>query len=71
MGKRAKRPHTYLFTVHLWLEELGNEQSEWRGKVKNIATDEERYFREWAVLGQLMQAMLPPVESTSTPKPTS
>ena len=63
MDKPAKPPHTYLFTVRLWLEDLGDGQTEWRGKVKNVATGDERYFREWAAVGSLMQTMLPDMET--------
>ncbi len=59
MDNLSKQSHTHLFTIQLWLEELGDGQSEWRGKLKNVANGEERYFRQWSVLGRLVQAMLP------------
>jgi len=54
-----KPSQTHLFTVQLWLEELGNGQTEWRGQVKNVANGDEHYFREWSAVGELIQAMLP------------
>jgi hypothetical protein len=54
-----KPPHSHLFTVNVWLEELGDGRSEWRGKVKNIENGEEHYFRNWRGLARLMQTMLP------------
>ena len=67
MQKPAKPSHTYLFTVQLWLEDLGDGQTEWRGKVKNVINGQERYFRTWLALGRLIRAMLPQVEPKSVP----
>ena len=66
MDKPSKQPHAYLFTVRLWPEELGDGQTEWRGQVKNVATGDERYFREWSALERLMQAMLPDIGTKAT-----
>lgn len=40
---------SYLFTVRLWFEDLGNGRMEWRGKVLYTPTGEACYFREWPV----------------------
>ena len=32
MDKTEHQPHTHLFTVRMWLEELGDGKTEWRGK---------------------------------------
>lgn len=45
-----KRHRSYLFTVRMWLEDLGNSQTEWRGKASYIPTGEFCYFREWSML---------------------
>ena len=50
---------THLFTVRLWLEDLGEGQTEWRGEVRYVVSDERRYFRDWPTLIALLQAMLP------------
>ena len=44
------QPRSHLFTVRLWVEELGNGKSEWRGKVQYVTSGEVRYFREWTTL---------------------
>lgn len=59
MEKPSKQSQAHLFTVQLWLEELGNGQAEWRGQVKNVANGDECYFREWSAVGGLIRAMLP------------
>jgi hypothetical protein len=50
---------THLFTVRVWLEELGAGQMEWRGEVQYVVSGEVRYFRDWPTLIALVQAMLP------------
>ena len=50
--------HSHLFTVRLWLEELGNGQVEWRGQVQCVISGETRYFRDWPALADHLQAML-------------
>jgi len=57
MQKPAQPPYSHLFTVRLWLEELGEGQQEWRGKLKNVANGDERYFRDWAAAGELLCLM--------------
>ncbi len=50
---------TYLFTVRVWLEDLGEGQAEWRGEVHEVLSGERRYFRDWPTLVAFLQAMLP------------
>ena len=59
MRRPAKEQHSHLFTLRLWLEELGDGAAEWRGEVKHIDSGEEHYFREWAAIGELVRGMLP------------
>jgi hypothetical protein len=42
--------HMHLFTVRVWLEELGAGQLEWRGEVHEVLSGERRYFRDWQTL---------------------
>jgi hypothetical protein len=51
-------PRSHLFTVRVWEEVIGTEQTEWRGKVQLFTTRETRYFREWAALVPLLLTML-------------
>jgi hypothetical protein len=38
---------------------LGDGQAEWRGQVRHLISGETRYFREWGVLVEFLQVMLP------------
>jgi hypothetical protein len=49
--------------VRVWLEELGDGKTEWRGKVQCVASGEARYFRDWQVLIAGVQEMLPRIHS--------
>jgi hypothetical protein len=53
-----QRPRSHLFTVHVWKEEIGTDQAEWRGKVQLLTSGEVRYFREWRALAPLLLTML-------------
>lgn len=44
-----KRTQSQLFTIRLWVEELGNGQEEIRMQVKHIRSGETRYFRMWSL----------------------
>ncbi len=50
-------PH--LFMVRVWMEELGNGQTEWRGKVQCVASGDVKYFRDWQTLVTHLEGMLP------------
>jgi hypothetical protein len=39
-----------LFTIRFWLEDLGRNQADWRGKVQHVNSGEARYFRRWSAL---------------------
>lgn len=53
--QEAERSH--LFLVRIWLEELGQDEQEWRGRAQNIATGEALYFRGWTGLVTVLQEM--------------
>lgn len=46
-SRSIHRPH--YFVLRLWLAEVGDGTTEWRGVIENAAR-EKRYFREWQVL---------------------
>ncbi len=58
MPKQSRSPPVTLFTLRFWREEIAQGQSEWRGEVKNLASSEIRYFREWSDLTHLIEQML-------------
>ncbi len=58
MEKPYQSYHSHLFTIRLWHEEVGSEQSEWRGKVQSVSTGEAHYFREWdALIAHILQML--------------
>jgi hypothetical protein len=54
-----------LFTVRVWLEEVAQEHTEWRGQLLHVNSGEVRYFRDWQTLIVRLLAMLPDVPPTS------
>ncbi len=58
MEMKRQQPFSHLFTVRLWREELGNGQTEVRGKVQHVSSGEARYFRDWPTLIAFLLAML-------------
>lgn len=54
----ARHPRSHLFMVRLWLEDLGEGKTEWRGQVKHVTSGEVRYFRDWPILTTILQEML-------------
>ena len=49
---------SHLFTIRMWLEDLGNGQKDWRGKVQHVNSGEVRYFRDWSTLETFMEGLL-------------
>ena len=62
-GRQQNQSH--LFTVRLWIENLGDGRAEWRGQLQHVLSGETRYFREWPTVLTLLRAMLPPAEADS------
>ncbi|HYU76234.1 MAG TPA: hypothetical protein VEL31_26475 [Ktedonobacteraceae bacterium] len=50
MEMKQQQYDSQLFMVRIWEEELGNGQTEWRGKVQHVTSGEVRYFRDWSTL---------------------
>jgi hypothetical protein len=63
MDSNQLHHRSHLFTVRLWLEELGDGRAEWRGQVQHVTSGETHYFREWSALLALLLAMLPGAET--------
>ena len=62
MDKNQPHSSSHLFTVRLWMEELGNSQTEWRGQVQQVLTGEKRYFRDWSTLIEFLMMRLQELE---------
>ena len=41
---------SYLFTLRLWADNMETQPTEWRGQVRDVASGETRYFRDWSAL---------------------
>jgi len=65
MEMKRQQPFSHLFTVRLWREELGNGQTELRGKVQHVSSGEARYFRDWPTLIAFLLALLSAPRSRS------
>jgi hypothetical protein len=66
--EEAKDRQSHLFTVRVWLEDLGEDQTEWRGKIQHVLSGEVRYFRDWTGLVEQMKAMAHGTSSSETDK---
>lgn len=62
MKKSQGHPRSHLFTVQVWNELVGTEQTEVQGKVQLLTTGEARYFRAWTALVPLLVTMLSEVD---------
>ncbi len=56
---------SHLFTVRVWLEDLGHGRVEWRGKVQHVTNGRTRYFRDWETLVQFIKETLPAPNNNS------
>jgi hypothetical protein len=61
------RSRSHLFTIRVWQEQIGAEQTEWRGKVQVFPRREVRYFRDWAALAPLLLTLLAESEGDGPP----
>lgn len=67
MQSESLRPRSHLFTVRLWLEPLGDGQTEWRGKVQHVPSGEAQYIRDWPALQAFLERMLQRLEGEGDP----
>jgi len=67
MDQPYQHPRSHLFTVRVWQEEVGHDQTEWRGKVHLITDGNVRYFRRWEGLVPLLVTMLSELETLPEP----
>ena len=66
--EEAQDRQSHLFTVRVWLEDLGEGQTEWRGKIQHVLSGEARYFRDWTGLVEQMKAMAHGTSSSEADK---
>jgi hypothetical protein len=65
MDRHYQHRQSHLFTVRMWQEELGEGQSEWRGKLQHVQSGEVLYFRQWSALVASLEKMLAEFEARS------
>jgi len=64
MESETQHPSSRLFTIRLWQEELGEGQTEWRGRAQDIATGSAKNFRDWP---GLITFLTRPLETADSP----
>ncbi len=57
---------SHVFTLRLWLEELGGSQREWRGWIQNIKPGQAIYFRDWQSMIRFLQENLGAATTTDS-----
>ncbi len=60
-----------LFILRVWLEEVGNEQMDWRAKIQHVESNEVRYFRNWSSLEAFVEGLLRIAEQKITERDTT
>lgn len=49
---------SHLFTLRVWIEDLGENKSELRGRIQHVLTGQSRYFRDWSSVRDFLLALL-------------
>ena len=62
MSSEPSRRSSQLFTLRLWLEELGEGRAEWRGQLRHVTSGQTYYFRSWQELATQMMKLLSDLE---------
>lgn len=57
-ASRPPHPAAGTFIVRVWLEELSEEQTEWRGRVQDVSNGKVTFFRDWEGLEKTILEML-------------
>ena len=67
MDTPDQHPCSHLFSVRVWQEEVGQNQTEWRGKVQLITNRNVHNFRGWEGSVPLLVTMLSELEILPEP----
>ncbi len=59
MREERKQERSQLFTLRVWVEDVGDGRTELRGTLKHILTGETHHFRDWQTLIQCLEALYP------------
>jgi hypothetical protein len=55
MNSLQHREGSQLFTLRVWMEEVGDGRLEMRGTIRHVLSGETRHFRDTAVLRQFIE----------------
>ncbi len=64
-----ERYQSQLFTLRLWWEELGEDETQWRGQLLHVTSGQVRHFSDWSTLIPLLFALLPPTRTAQLVNP--
>jgi hypothetical protein len=70
-GMNKQSEPSSLFLVRMWLEDRGNGQAEWQGKVQYVLSGEARSFCDWQELVDALLQLLPSGGSSQNYEPGS
>ena len=59
----SEHTSSQLFTLRVWVEDVGNGRFEIRGVLKHILTGETFHFRDWHTFSQLIESLLTPSQA--------
>lgn len=62
--EETERNGTQLFTVRLWVEDMGDGATEQRGLVRHVLSGASWHFRDWEDLRRWMESALERYETT-------
>ncbi|MCP4422270.1 MAG: hypothetical protein GY805_37150 [Chloroflexi bacterium] len=56
MNEKQERTHSQMFTLRVWVEDVGNGRVEYRGTIKHLLSGETHHFRDWLTLPRHLEA---------------
>ncbi len=56
--QQEQHPRSYLFTLRVWQEVLGDGKAEWRGRVHGVTSGDTLFFRDWPGLVSTLQRLI-------------
>ncbi len=62
MNEKQEGTRSQMFTLRVWMEDVGNGRTEYRGTLKHILSGETHHFRNWLTLTQLIETSMTTVQ---------
>ncbi len=60
MNEERESRNSHLFTLRVWMEDVGNGRVEIRGTLKHVLSGETHHFRDWPALIRYLEASFAP-----------